>query len=299
MKEMRQIRNYIYILAAVVIFYSCSPADGNFPGSEYIPDMGHSVAYEANVYTYYYYNTWDSASTFKLKELSNPRLPIEGTVARGYAGVFLNGEQSSDEVINKLRGTDQVNAIAVPVNGNAPYYYEDTEDERLRATAEILDNPFPITAEGLAKGKELYDIFCGICHGEKGDGNGYLVREADPAKGDPGGVYPVLPANMLAADYANSSNGRYYHAIIYGKNAMGGYADKMNYEERWQVIHYIRSLQAKDQKLEYSEAVNTLNPAFGTPVSEIAPMAANEEMEEEMPEAEGNSSSDEDHGGGH
>jgi hypothetical protein len=69
---MKQIKNYIYVLAAVVILYSCSPADGNFAGSEYMPDMGHSVAYEANVYNYYYYNTWDSASTFRLKDLSNP-----------------------------------------------------------------------------------------------------------------------------------------------------------------------------------------------------------------------------------
>jgi mono/diheme cytochrome c family protein len=298
---MKQIKNYIYVLAAVVILYSCSPADGNFAGSEYMPDMGHSVAYEANVYNYYYYNTWDSASTFRLKDLSNPRLPVDGTVARGYAGVYLNGEQSSDEeVMNTLRGEDNVNAIAVPVNGNVPYYYEDTEEERTRATAELLDNPFPITAEGLAKGKELYDIFCGICHGEKGDGYGYLVREADPAKGDPGGKYPVVPANLLLPDYANSSNGRYYHAIIYGKNAMGGYADKMNYEERWQIIHYIRALQAKDQSLEYDETTNTLNPEFGTPVSEIAPMASNEEMTEAVaPEMEGDHSSDEDHGEGH
>jgi hypothetical protein len=146
----------------------------------------------------------------------------------------------------------------------------------------------------------LYDIFCGICHGEKGDGYGYLVREADPAKGDPGGKYPVVPANLLLPDYANSSNGRYYHAIIYGKNAMGGYADKMNYEERWQIIHYIRALQAKDQSLEYDETTNTLNPEFGTPVSEIAPMASNEEMTEAVaPEMEGDHSSDEDHGEGH
>jgi len=302
---MRQIKNYIYILAAVVIFYSCSPADGNFAGSEFIPDMGHSIAYEANVYTYYYLNTWDSASTFRLKELSNPKLPVEGTVARGYAGVYLNGEQSSDEVINNLRGADNINAIAVPVNGNVPYHYEDTEEERTRATNEIIENPFPITAAGLEKGKELYDIFCGICHGEEGNGLGYLVREPNPAEGDLGGKYPVLPANMLDTAYANSSNGRYYHAIIYGKNAMGGYADKLNYEERWQVIHYIRALQAKDQGFEYNENVNTYNPEFGTPIKEMPQLAAKEEAPEEPAgemndEAEGNHNSDNnDHGGGH
>ena len=40
---------------------------------------------------------------------------------------------------------------------------------------------------------------------------------------------------------------------------MGSYKDKLSYEERWQVIHYIRSLQAKELKLEYNQLVNTLN----------------------------------------
>lgn len=37
----------------VVAAISCSPADGNNSGHEYMPDMAHSVAYEANVDNYY------------------------------------------------------------------------------------------------------------------------------------------------------------------------------------------------------------------------------------------------------
>lgn len=305
---MKSIKNYICILAIAAILYSCGPAEGNYTGSEYMPDMGHSIAYEANVYTYYRLNTWDSASTFTLKELSGPKDPVVGTVARGYAGVHLSGERTTDEVMNNLRGADNINGIAVPVNGSVPYHYENTEDERTRAIAEIIDNPFPITAEGLARGKELYNVFCGICHGENAGGLGYLVREADPAKGIDAGKYPVAPANLLLDDYASSSNGRYYHAIMYGKNVMGGYADKMNYEERWQVIHYIRSLQAKDKKLVYSEDENTYNTIFGTPaalVKPTQPIAEVEEKEEahsnEEDHGEGDHSSDNDHSteGGH
>ncbi|MEL7124537.1 MAG: c-type cytochrome, partial [Bacteroidota bacterium] len=126
------------------------------------------------------------------------------------------------------------------------------------------------------------NTFCGICHGEKGDGLGYLVREADPAKGIAEGKYPAAPANFLIDPHNTASNGRYYHAIMYGKNVMGAYKDKISYEERWQVIHYIRSLQAKDQKLAYSEVENTLNPEFGTPgVIMKAMMEANEAAHKE------------------
>ena len=50
---------------------------------------------------------------------------------------------------------------------------------------------------------------------------------------------------------------------------MGGYSDKLSYEERWQVIQYIRSLQAASKKLEYSEKLNTLNTT-DTPYSVVA-----------------------------
>ncbi len=269
---MKRIKRTIYIVALVVTFYSCSPADGNHPGTEYMPDMGHSIAVEGNVYTYYFLNTWDSASTIKLKDLAIPKDPPEGTVARGYAGVALAaGERTSDEVIADLRGTNSINGIAVPINGSVPYHYEDTEEERTRATAEIIDNPFPITADGLEEGEVLYNRYCGICHGENGGGLGYLVREADPAKGIEAGKYPVAPANLLLDSYASSSNGRYYHAIMYGKNVMGAYKGKLSYEERWNVIHWVRHLQAKDKGLVYDETDNAYNKEFGTPMAWIEP----------------------------
>ncbi len=234
-----------------------------------MPDMGHSVAYESNVYGYYHFNTWDSASVAKRKLLSNPRLPVHGTIPRGYAGIsYLQDPAAQAALLDHMHGMTSVNEIAVPMNGNVPYYYKDTEEERVRASAQIISNPFPITAAGLAHGKELYDIYCGICHGANGDGAGYLVSDENTKA-----VYPAQPANFLQDTFLHSSNGRFYHGIMFGKNVMGSYADKLSYEERWQVIHYIRALQAKDKKLVYDDKSNTLNAAFGTPASQVRPIA--------------------------
>ena len=237
------LKKNIYILIITLVISVCSCTSGpEHPGREYMPDMGHSIAYEANVYTDYYYNTWEEASVKEgsgktLYDLSKPRKPVKGTIARGYAGT---ANPSSD------------NGVTVNPNGSVPYYYEDTEEERTRASNEIINNPYPITEAGLASGKELYNIFCGTCHGEKADGNGYLVR-------DDGGVYPAQPANLIEQKFIDASNGQFYHALIYGKNVMGGYGDKLSYEERWNVIHYIRSLQAKSLSLRYDNLANTLN----------------------------------------
>lgn len=236
---MREIFYTGLFVVVIVLMSSCGPAGGEDPGHEFMPDMFHSTAYEANLYDYYYYNTWGDEDTYK--KYAMPRLPVKGTIPRGYAAM---GNGSTDVEMG-------IHFDGMTKSGHVPYHYEDNEEERLRAGEEMKVNPFPITAGGLASGKKLYDIYCGICHGEAGDGLGYLVR-------DDGGVYPAAPANFLLPDLVSASEGRYYYSIMYGKNVMGSYADKLSYEERWQVIHYIRALQAKNEKLQYDEEGNTL-----------------------------------------
>ncbi|MBK9272305.1 MAG: cytochrome c [Saprospiraceae bacterium] len=231
-----KLSQYILFVSLVAIgMMACSPSGGNKTGHEYMPDMAHSIAYEANVNTYYSYHIWGSKAEHR--EFSIPRLPVKGTIARGYAGLDQTNQPGD-------------NGITTTQNGHVNYYYQDTEDERTRASNEILVNPFPLTAKALENGKSNYTIYCAICHGDKGDGAGYLVR-------DDGGKYPAQPANFLKDDFIASSEGRYYHGIMYGKNVMSGYADKLNYEERWEVIHYIRSLQAGSKSLKYSPEENT------------------------------------------
>ncbi|HPH19447.1 MAG TPA: cytochrome c [Haliscomenobacter sp.] len=271
---MKNFKYILYSVVAVGLLYSCTPAGGNYAGKEYMPDMAHSVGYESQSYANYKRNNWDSASVINRKFLSQPMDPAAGTIPRGYAGFSYSGPEAYDSIMNILRGGNQLNAIAVPVNGKVPYHYGDTEDERIRASKDIVGNPFPISEAGLAKGKELYEIYCGICHGEKADGAGYLVRDANPAKGDLGGVYPAAPANFMLDTFYISTNGRFYHAIMYGKNVMGGYAEKLSFEERWQVIHYIRSLQATAKGLAYSASANTLNPNFGVPATQVKKIAS-------------------------
>ena len=235
----------IYIVLLVFLgMQSCQQPGGESPGSEFMPDMGHSIAYEANYYNYYYNNTWGTEDEYY--EYARPKLPVNGTVPRSSSA-----------------------SISIPSDVNVSAYdYPDTEDGRTRAMNELIDNPYDITDAGLASGKELYGYYCAICHGDKGDGNGYLVRDGSP--------YPVQPANFLNEEFLAATNGRYYHSIMVGRNLMGAYKDKLNTEERWQVIHYIRSLQAKDQKLEYNQFVNTLNE-IDRPAGEIVAEVTEEE----------------------
>lgn len=249
MNDIKKTYLIIVIAFTLMVFNACQQPGGNNTGSEFMPDMAHSIAFEANTYAYYYNNTWGTKEDYY--QMAKPKEPVAGTIARGAVGHSVS--------------LDSEGSISIPMNGAVPYYYGDSDEERLRAGNEIIQNPFKITDDGLATGKELYEIFCGICHGDKGDGGGYLVR-------DDGGKYPVQPANFLLDEFLAASNGRYYHAIEYGKNLMGNYKDKLSYEERWQVIHYIRQLQAKELKLQYNQFENTLN-TIDIPAGEIAVVA--------------------------
>jgi hypothetical protein len=259
------------------LFSLCSPAGKNKTGHEYMPDMYHPVSYEANQYSAYKWNHWDKESVRTKAELTQPHGAVEGSVARGMTGVYYTGAEALDVV----RGKNSSTAIAAQPNGEVPFYFQNDEAERARCEKEIVGNPFPITKDGLERAKPLYDTYCGICHGEKGDGQGWLVTMPDSK-------YLAQPKNLVADEMISAGNGRYYFAMMYGKNVMGGYADKLSFEERWQVIHYVRALQAKSKSLEYNEKANTLSnietPAKGTAtgparagntVTPPAPVAAN------------------------
>ena len=80
MKKLISLSSYIILS---LILNSCSPAEGNKTGHEYMPDMAHSVAYEANVDNYYYYHTWDSKETYH--NFSKPKKPVNGTIAKCFS----------------------------------------------------------------------------------------------------------------------------------------------------------------------------------------------------------------------
>lgn len=215
----------LFILSRV----SCGKSDASHTGYEYMPDMAHSLAYEANVENYYGLNTWSDEEEYM--KFASPRKPVKGTVPRGQAGYLGRQGEAKEAITASLMGT--------PTNGYVPYYYGNTEEERALAMADpkiSRANYMPtITKAEMDQGKELYNIFCGICHGEKGDGAGYLARDGSP--------YPAAPSNYLNEEFLAATDGRYYHAIMHGKNVMGAYKDKVSFKERWQIIHHIRSLQ--------------------------------------------------------
>ncbi len=188
---------FIYLLGVVALYFAGCKAGGNYTGREYMPDMAHSKAIEAYVKT----PTIDGEPLFA--NGSSARLPVSGTIARGYM----------------------------------PYSFPNSEDGYNQAGNSLI-NPYHADRENAAKtGKELYNIYCAVCHGEGGKGDGSIVKN---------GPYPPPPSYFKDETYMTLAEGKMMHSTQYGKNLMGSYASQLTQDERWKVITYIKELQAKE-----------------------------------------------------
>jgi len=129
----------------------------------------------------------------------------------------------------------------IPAEGSIPRGFKpfefDNTIEGFELAKTTLTSPLDSTQVDLAKGGPLYSIYCAICHGVKGDGQGNLVKREKilgvPSYDDVGRAI---------------TEGGIYHTIYYGKNAMGSYANQLEEEERWQVVAYVLKLKADLEK---------------------------------------------------
>ena len=95
-----------------------------------------------------------------------------------------------------------------------------------------LAMPLEITDDTLSEGKHLYGIFCAVCHGAGGKGDGGIVED-----------FP-RPPDITAAVYRKQSDGYIFHRVTFGTGIMPGYGHATSRNERWKIIKYLRSLQS-------------------------------------------------------
>ena len=114
--------------------------------------------------------------------------------------------------------------------GMVPFQYVKTDEDRLRAGKD-LKNPLEINEAIIEAGKQTFEVYCMICHGEKGDGQGFLYTS---------GRYPYPPASLVNEKVKDLSDGEIFHSITVGYGVMGPHGALISQGKRWQIITYIR-----------------------------------------------------------
>ena len=154
--------------------------------------------YAPDMSHYLSYPTYSENS--KLPFGSSALKPVEGTVPRGYK----------------------------------PFLYSNDIDGFEKAGKE-LKNPLPYNKDILNEGKRLYEIYCLVCHGPGGKGNGPVTKSEQ---------FPKLPTMDLTSPMVkNLADGQIYFVITNGFGLMNSYAGMLSQDERWKIISYVRHLQ--------------------------------------------------------
>jgi len=104
------------------------------------------------------------------------------------------------------------------------------------ADAQALTNPPPLTKALIDRGQQRYDIFCIVCHGPTGDGDGPVVKRGFPAP--PSYHIPRLVAAPPAY---------IVDVITHGHGVMYSYADRVAPADRWAIAAYVKTLQRARQ----------------------------------------------------
>ncbi len=194
----------ILIVAGLVagMLSSCG-SDHNDTGTEFAPNMYHSVGYEPMSQTEGDTNTINPYGM-------NMRLPVQGTVAR-----------------NKFTGPDSLKKAILTqdlISRTIPH-------DSISYSEAALKNPFTATPENLEAGKLQYERFCQHCHGEGGKGDG--------AAGKAYKGVPVYSSDALK----DMNDGHIYHVITNGKGRMWPHGSQISPENRWKIVLYVHELQ--------------------------------------------------------
>lgn len=136
------------------------------------------------------------------------RLPVPGTVARGQL-------EEDDHLFRGFRQT-----------GGVPVFFES-----LPPTIELNQSL-------LARGRQRYDIYCAVCHGIDGYGDGPVTDRAVKRR-----LSWVTPANLHGDAVRARQDGHLFNTITNGIRNMAGYGSQIAPQDRWAIVAYVRALQ--------------------------------------------------------
>ena len=131
--------------------------------------------------------------------------------------------------------------------------YTLTNDTNGYNMSAAIKNPLlALDSLGMKEAQRLFMINCAICHGPNMDAQGPIADKI-------GAV-----ANLKAKPKITLAEGTIFHVMTYGKNNMGSYASQLDRKQRWMIVQYIKSEQAKELAKSNTPATGAADSSKGT-----------------------------------
>ena len=227
---MRLSKSFILGLVAVVLLASCG-AGGDDQGTEYAPNMYHSVAYEP----YTQITDWDAG-----RWVTSIDYDVNPQYGSGHAEYY-NSNNLNVRTMNSHMNMRYPAPNTVKRNAQGWLPYRLPNDSTGLRLANRLRNPLDSSAQVVAEGKALYEMYCDHCHGAKGDGTG-KVGTGVTVDGKEKSAYAGVP-NYKSDALKNITEGHIFHVITYGKGLMWPHGSQVSPEDRWKIAKYVKTLQ--------------------------------------------------------
>ena len=93
----------------------------------------------------------------------------------------------------------------------------------------------PVNLELVKRGQERFNVYCSPCHGRLGDGKGMIALRGFQLRRPVGNYHTDRLRKMPV--------GHFYDVITNGYGAMYSYAARVEPQDRWAIVSYIRALQ--------------------------------------------------------
>ena len=123
-----------------------------------------------------------------------------------------------------------------PVEGTIPRGWLREDDAYFRGRnandSFIKEAPVPLSGSALNRGRERFDIYCSVCHGQDGYGKGIIVEK---------GFF--RPPSFHIDRIKKMPDGQVFDIITNGIRNMPAYRNQIPVEDRWMIIRYLRILQ--------------------------------------------------------
>jgi hypothetical protein len=177
------------------------------------------------------------------------RPPVEGTIPRGYL------RSDSEFFTGKKKG-----ARISPTANQTPTGPKPTAAGATNPYPDDIDYfPIPINNDVISRGRERFNIFCSVCHGLTGRGDGMVVRRGYRRA-----------ASFHDDRLRQAPVGHFFDAITNGWGVMPSYAPQIPVQDRWAIIAYVRALQLSQlnpqaQAAPAATSSPTPTPANGGP----------------------------------
>ena len=101
--------------------------------------------------------------------------------------------------------------------------------------AKAIKSPLDDNELHTARGAQLFDLLCSVCHGETGRGDGVTLEYLNPK-----------PANLTSAKVQAQTKGEIYWKITTGRPPMQSYVNVLSSSEIWQVIEFIKTFKPEE-----------------------------------------------------